>query len=53
MGCVPLSKSLTFGSYEILKEVKIAEGGYGEIWKCKAVSSDKIYALKEIRLQTS
>jgi len=39
-------ESLQLGKYNILKQVKIAEGAYGDIWKCKAVMSDSIYALK-------
>ena len=42
---------MTLGTYKIVKETKMAEGGYGEVWKCRAAQKDTLYALKEIRLQ--
>lgn len=38
--------------FSVLRQAKLAEGAYGEVWKCRA-SGDCIYALKEIRLQNS
>lgn len=38
--------------FSVIRQAKLAEGAYGEVWKCRA-SGDCIYALKEIRLQNS
>ena len=35
--------------FSVLRQAKLAEGAYGEVWKCRA--GDCLYALKEIRLQ--
>ena len=43
---------LTLENMTINKDMCIASGGYAEIWKCKDVSGQKIYALKEMKLQT-
>ena len=39
------------GEYSLIRQTKIAEGAYGDIWKCQSCFSDSIFALKEIRLQ--
>jgi len=33
-------------NYLIIKEAKLAEGAYGDVWKCKQASADTLYALK-------
>jgi hypothetical protein len=33
-------------NYRIIKEAKLAEGAYGDVWKCKQASADTLYALK-------
>ncbi len=57
MGCISGTSSLGYselsiGSFHVLKQSKLAEGAYGDLWKCQDFSSDTLYALKEIRLQT-
>ncbi len=34
------------GGREFFREVKVAEGAYGDVWKCREHSSDLILALK-------
>lgn len=33
-----------------MRESKLAEGAYGEVWKCR--EGEQLFALKEIRLQS-
>lgn len=51
MGCisgasVQAMEELTVGGFRVLKQSKLAEGAYGDIWKCKEYSSDVLFALK-------
>jgi serine/threonine protein kinase len=43
--------TVTLGDFSIIKQSKLAEGAYGDVWKCKSSHDDCIYALKEIKLQ--
>jgi serine/threonine protein kinase len=47
----PTSGLLSLGDISVLKQSKLAEGAYGDVWKCKSTKEDCIYALKEIKLQ--
>jgi len=61
MGCFLSSNVNVFSKTElvvmndrrIIKEVIIANGAYGEVWKCKEAQTNTLYALKIIRLQVS
>jgi hypothetical protein len=57
MGCLPNkvenSEFIELGEWSLFKQSKLAEGAYGDVWKCKAANSDTLYALKQIRLQTT
>lgn len=45
-------KNIEVAGFKIQISEKISQGGYGDIWKCRDLSSGKIYAAKEIKLQT-
>lgn len=48
----PGSGLVVLGEFSVLKQSKLAEGAYGDVWKCKSSREDCIYALKEIKLQS-
>lgn len=43
---IPSSNLVTLGQFSVIKQSKLAEGAYGDVWKCKSTKDDGIYALK-------
>ena len=50
MGCIGNrinnGEELNIGNFALLKQSQLAEGAYGEVWKCKGIASDSLFALK-------
>jgi hypothetical protein len=44
-------RTVKIGGKVVVKESKLAEGAYGEVWKCRVSDGEELFALKEIRLQ--
>jgi hypothetical protein len=44
-------RTVRIGERVVIKESKLAEGAYGEVWKCRLSEGEQLFALKEIRLQ--
>ena len=45
-------RAVRIGGKVVIKESRLAEGAYGEVWKCRLSEGEQLFALKEIRLQS-
>jgi hypothetical protein len=43
---ISTSSIVNLEEYSVIKQSKLAEGAYGDVWKCKSSKDDCIYALK-------